>query len=179
MGFINALQSGDTEDLRRSVIDFTTAVEDYNSYCRGLREGIQLDADTLKSMLASGGRTAVMAAQSLAAASGKTLNASDINTLYRSEIDKVNKAAEQLTYSVGEIIDANAWAILKGISGFHASEIANGQYVIDSVGDLVAAHEALYAAMRSTNEATTRELNAEWAKIKNLKSGGQTVEYLS
>lgn len=179
MSFVSALQAGDTVNLQKVTNKFTRAINNYVAYCTGLEESIDINADVLKSMLADGGRAAVMAAQQIAAWKGENLNASDINTLYRSEIDKVNKAAEQLTHSVGEIIDANTWAILKGISGFHASEIANGQYVIDSVGDLVAAHEALYTAMRTTNEATTRELNAEWAKIQSLKSGKETIEYLS
>ena len=156
------------------------AISDYNDFSIAIGEQVGINSDELVKALEGGGQGAVEALKTVANAQGKTLSADDIQQAYRSSINKLNSAFEQIGTSVGSIIDETTANILTTVgqfdntkAKFELEDLGGGQYIIKSIGDLADAYETLYSEMLATNAATITELNnAKASAIEARESEG-------
>ena len=160
LGLIGTIGSDQFTDEAKK---FTNAVENYNYYLTGIGEEVGLNAEALISLAQRGGLSAVKAAQDIAERAGKKLEGSDVETIYRSGANRINTALEQVSLSVGSVIDSTTVELL-GIQG-QVTDLGSGKYVINSSIDLVEAHQQLLRAMYEDNTYTLSELNALQAKV--------------
>ena len=160
LGLVNAVGTDDYSDAVRT---FNKSVADYNAYLIGTGQQIRVSALNLQKAAQEGGLAAVKAAQDIAKQAGKKLEGSDVEAIYRSGANKINTALEQVSLSVGSVIDSTTVELL-GIQG-QVTDLGSGKYVINSSIDLVEAHQQLLRAMYEDNTYTLSELNALQAKV--------------
>lgn len=140
---------------------------------------LSIGEENLRGILEQGNLQALQIAQTIAQQAGKELSTSDLTTIYRAGTVKlVDTVNEQLTATVGDIVDARTAEIL-GQAGytFDTSLQEQGLYVISSIGDLNEAYTAFLNALEETNTATLRELNNARANVlKTSKNWGNNEQ---
>ena len=176
--FSGLVSSVGSSEYTKNAIKFVQAVNNYNAYLRGLGKTEGLNAHVLLEAAQEGGIEAIAAAKTIAQMTGQQLTGEDIENIYRSKIQKLIDATDQIGLTVGSVIDETAASVLKETEGFKAQSIGQGKYVITSVGKLIDAQINLYNQIKNSNEATTAEINAQYAKLKNLETKSSEIESL-
>ena len=153
------------------------AVEDYNAILIAMAdEGEKIDtidANTLIESIGTGGKAAVVAAQKIAEAQGRTLSADEIESYYNREISHYINVIDQVTARPGEIIDAITAAVI-GLD--NAEQLGTtGQYVVKTAANLYEAYNKLLQRMAATGEATLSDLNKVTGLALDNKDGQQVA----
>ena len=168
-GFIEA--TGTTEKskagtlLRQQIIDYVKT-----KGTQLTERGIESYADSIIERLDAGGVAAVNALKQI---KGETVTTDELSKVYNASIDRLRTAAEDLTKGVGETVSGSVIGIMEA-AGFGLASLDDGSAVITSVGNMVAAYMALYAAMSSNAQATTQDLNSTYASLLTAADKSRT-----
>lgn len=181
---ISGLYKGNAAERHQAWTEFSTAIDNYNSFIDGLGEtadGLsKLNKWKLRTAMRHGGIEAVNAGELLAKISGKVLTESDIEDLYRNQATRYLDAIEEVQQSAGSIISVETAQILQGIEGYDISFLGDsGQAIIVSTGNVVRALEAVYERLKATNEATLEEINNLYAQIETKRSDADMIAALN
>lgn len=175
IGYANATTDAERKLARTNL---EKAVSDYNAYIKALGVGSSIIFEELMAALDKGGIAAVTAAEQIAQLQGTTLSTEQITTLYTQKSSKLLNAFEQVTYSLGNIVDSTTASILKS-SGYDLQEIGNtGSYIIQTTGNMVGAYNSIYRQLLLSGTATLEDLNRIKAQVYTAKSDTQLVEAL-
>ena len=109
-----------------------------------------------------GGWAAVNAVKSL---KGSQATDEDFSAAYNSAMNRINTAIDDTEKGIGEIVSRDTAKILATVKGYSFLELANGQYVITAVGDMIGAYVAIYQQMKTTAGHTTADLNNLYVKL--------------
>ena len=137
--------------------------------------GHGMDAQSLAkeyaNMIAAGGTSAISVLQSIASNTGKEVNAADIESAYRVQVNNLNSTLDKLmSLEVGNVVDANTAALLRETGAISVDE--NG--IVTKIDNLVLAYEQLYQKMGDSMVATSTELNRAYAKMLNASEQSDT-----
>ena len=128
--------------------------------------------------LAEGGEAAVRIADGFAKEAGKSLTAKEVEAAYRSQANKLEDAAQMLTYGIGSIIDETTADIVKNTGGKVDQIGQTSQYVITSTGDLAKAYLELYDKMAHDNATTLTRLNEIMALHFEAGSEKEAIDFV-
>lgn len=149
------------------------AIEDYNTVLAEIGIAIGLNTDELIYSLRYGGEKAVIAAEAIAKAQGKTLSADDVEAAYRTQIANFTNAINDVISGPGEIVDTVTADLIQQNGGI-VNELGNtGQYIVQKTANLYDAYNDLYNRMARTGEATLADLNRVAALALDYKGGEQ------
>ena len=175
---------GNVHDRHDANSKVTAAIQKYNAAMTALGKP-GLNPIVLLDNLAKGGIEAVQAAQAITRAQGQQLSDADAKSIYRSRVEQLMQAAQELmSTSIGGVI-SDTTADLLGYSNAGAARLtASGSTVLQTAENLVEAYTKLYdkliesgaATLSELNQIMARELGAEFEAANGSNKG---VEYLS
>ena len=182
---INNLQ-GNVEQAIKSQEEFTRAMQNYTAAMTALGKGGGIfSAKSLMDALQQGGAQAVAAAKVIASYQGKQLSNDDAVTIFRSKVEKLITASEQLlTVGIGGVISSTTADILNYKKDSKQRLSEGGSAVLQTAQDLVDAFLQLYGALEESGAATLSELNKVMSEALNAKfeqkhGSNKGIEYLS
>ena len=126
--------------------------------------GVSPDEATLEyyvNSIEAGGKEAVEAVRAL---KGKNTTAEDVEAALNAGMNRINQVITDLEKGVGEIINEDTARILQA-AGWGITSLGDGQYVIESVGNMVIAYQKIYEEMENTANHTTADLNKVYASL--------------
>lgn len=172
-GFLD-LEVGDPARSLK-IAELKKAISDYNSALLAAGETEGLNTNRIIAALTLGGENAVEAAQAIADAKGTTLNASEIESAYKNQINKFVNAIDTVVAQPGEIVDRTTANIISKAGGQVSQIGTTGQYVVQTAANLYEAYTLLLKRMANTGEATLADLNKVAALAFENKDGEQQV----
>ena len=126
-----------------------------------------ISEDLLKGLIDDGSIQALSIVKAIYEAAGKTLSTQDMTTIYRAGVIKLtDTVANQLTASVGDIVDSATAEIMK-TSGytFYDGLEEQGLLVVKSMGDIAQVYKNYLVKLKEKGTATLKEMNAAAANV--------------
>ena len=126
-----------------------------------------ISEDLLKGLIDDGSIQALSIVKAIYEAAGKTLSTQDMTTIYRAGVIKLtDTVANQLTASVGDIVDSATAEIMKanGYTFYEGLE-EQGLLVVKSMGDIAQVYKNYLAKLKEKGTATLKEMNAAAANV--------------
>lgn len=156
---------GNTREKFDTKKQITQAIQKYNAARTALGKS-GLNPAVLLENLAEGGQKAVAAARAIASAQGTTLSDSEITNIYRSKVQKLMDASEELmSAGVGDIISKTTADLIGYTKASEQRLTIGGDAVLQSAINLVDAYTKLYKELQDTGAATLFELNEVMTNI--------------